>query len=481
VLAIADTMDAISVELHAWAARETAQVRAESPRRVPIERQMHHLSDRIPNLRLYHFAERNVVLQPRPAGLWSSPFLEQRALSYLTFFQTVAVLLPDDLCTTLCVCLGDMTGRYNVPLFGFQKKHAGATLLMPDIDFLVDDFHEGEFWQDNTPYAQKMPRAVFAGSTTGAIIDAEMARNCSLPRLRAARFFQNRVDVDFRLPHVAQYEDDEARTLMAAQPFCQRPPLSWHEQFQSRFLISIDGNGATCARIAVGLASHCVLLKYASDQILYYFPALKPHVHYVPIERDEDVLAVLAAERAAPGRHAAISQAARRFAADYLTRNRITEYMARLIVAYAGCLQETEAPAASDPPVRLAAGARGADGSTDLNEQHDWVGKPGSGVKLAAFKVLTQPRTEAPRLLYQALLDDGRFTATMNEGTWCGGDDPAQALAGIRLENARGAARVAISVEARFTDGSEAYVDTMGAACCSPSGAPMEAFRVRFA
>jgi hypothetical protein len=95
--------------------------------------------------------------------------------------------------------------------------------------------------------------------------------------------------------------------------------------------------------------------------------------------------------------------------------------------------------------------------------------------------VLTQPRTEAPRLLYQALLDDGRFTATMNEGTWCGGDDPAQALAGIRLENARGAARVAISVEARFTDGSEAYVDTMGAACCSPSGAPMEAFRVRFA
>ena len=78
--AFMDTPDAIGAELQRWAERETASVRAQRPRRVLIERQMHSLSDRVPNLRLYHFAERQVMLQPRPAGSWSSAFLEQRAL-----------------------------------------------------------------------------------------------------------------------------------------------------------------------------------------------------------------------------------------------------------------------------------------------------------------------------------------------------------------------------------------------------------------
>jgi hypothetical protein len=469
--------DAVGATLQDWAERELAFWRAQALRRFPVERALHGLSDRRPALRLFHFAGGEVSLQPK-LGSWVNESLEGRARLYLAFFREAAALLPRDFSTTICVGLEDrVIGRFDVPVFGFQRTAREHTPLLPDVDLLGNDFHTAAKFRDTLAYADKAPRAVFAGATTGGRIDVEKARAAALPRLRAARFFQDEPDVDFRLPEIVQTADDAARAVLAAEPFCRRDRLSWHEQFQDRFLISMDGNGATCSRVAVALASNSVLLKYESEHLLYYFPALIPHVHYVPVAEDADVLMVTAAEAAAPGRYAGIPPAANAFAALYLNRARAVDYTARLIMAYGAALSEGEGPAEGRPR-RVVAVARGRDGGEHLSEGDGWAGQPDGAAGLEAVKIQSQPRAGAPRLLCQVLTADGRISPTVPDGNWCAATETDQPITGIRLLRARDAAPFDVTVEACFADGTRRAA-APGALCRGADGAQLTAFRVR--
>jgi hypothetical protein len=465
---------AVGATLQAWVDAALAHWRGLALRRFPVERHFHSLADRAPNLRLYNFAEGGVTLQALEAGRWIDPALSLRAEAYLRFFADVARLLPGDINTTLCVCVGDLVGTYPVPVFGFQKRDGDATLLLPDIDFLINDFYESDGFRDGTPYGDKQPRAVFAGATTGEMIDEAKARAFATPRLRAAQFFLDKAEVDFRLPVVAQCVTEAARVWLEAQIFCQAPRLDWAAQFASRFLISMDGNGATCSRVAVALGSNSVLLKYRSDYVLYYFAGLVPHVHYVPVAEDGDVLAVIAAENASPGRYAAIPPAANAFARSYLTRACVLDYTARLVAAYAAMLGEGDDAESPVPARRVAAVGRGSDGTETLAEGSGWAGAPGGGAALVAVKMLSQPRASAPRLMYQVLYEDGRFSPMVAEGNWCG---DGRRLAAIRLVATRAGGAMDVSVEVRFVDGSTRRAG-LGVACRAASGAAIEAFRV---
>ncbi len=418
------------------------------------------------------------MLRPANAGAPASARQDDRTQQYLKFLGDVALQLPPAFNATICISMQDKATGPKQPIFSLQRSDDQTWLLLPDIDFLSLDFYEDARFKDTLPYARKVARAVFAGATSGGTNTVQRILAATLPRLRAAAFFNGRLDVDFRLPNIVQCDGDEARKLLEAQPYCQRPVLQWSEQFHSRFLISMDGNGATCSRVAVALASLCVLLKYDSDDMLYYFDGLVPHVHYVPIETDENVLAILAAERVQPGRYLPVADAGRLFAHQYLTRERVTEYMVRLLTGYAQMLYDGDRPQPGTPPRRVVAVARGSDGPQHFSETHDWVGTMQSGVALTSFKLLCQPRAESPRLYYQASTHDGGFTPTITEGTWCG---EGAAITGIRLEKAREPDPLNIEIEARFIDGSKAKVSEMGVECRAESGSAIEAFRVRLA
>jgi hypothetical protein len=457
----------VVVVVDAWAERELGYWRGVGLRRLAVERQVHAIAARRPEMRLYQFVDGGVAMLPAAAPEQESRGF--RAAHYLAFFRAVAPLLPADINVTLCVCLDDrVTAAFPVPVFCFQRTAHEHNPLLPDIDFLTNDFHEAERFNDKVGYFDKAMRAVFAGATTGGRITSERARACSLPRLAAARFFEACADVDFRLPRIVQCADDEAREILEGYEFCRRPRMIWPDQFRHRFLISMDGNGATCARVAMALASNSVLLKYESEHMLFYFPALVAGEHYVPVSAHEDVLAVIAAEQAQPGRYAAVAAAGRAFAERYLTRARLTEYTAFLVRGYAALLAGEDGDAGG-PARQVACAGRFADGTESVGDRNGWVERPGGGA-LTAFRVLTQPRAEAPRLLCQGLLADGGFTPVMREGVWCGGG----ALAGIRVEAV--APGVAVSVEARYADGSVARGE--GGTVTCQSGAAMAAFRV---
>jgi hypothetical protein len=283
---------------------------------------------------LYRIESGEAALAPKPEAASHAPMHAARAGAYLRFLQSVARAAPD-LRTSLLIGVGDKLPQdFALPVFCFQKKLGAKSLLLPDIDLLGARFHVGEEYQDRLDFAAKTHTAAFAGSTTGGLITEEIVRDLTVPRLRAAAYFNGNPRVDFRLPSVVQTASAQAEELLKAQPYCQKPKLSWRDQFRSRFLLSMDGNGATCARVAIALRSNSVLMKYDSEHVLYYFGGLTPWVHYAPIARDEDVEHVMRWAEKAPALFASIAEQGRLFALEYLTQERAIEYTVALLRAY---------------------------------------------------------------------------------------------------------------------------------------------------
>jgi hypothetical protein len=334
-IASIDQSDEVTATMFAWAAREVAPWQLHPVSMAQASEEFAALNASRKWAALFRFAEGDVSIADKPDkvrdhGYWG------RAEHYLTFFRAVAALLPPGFETTICMTMDDLVhDELAVPMFSFQKKRGTRSLLMPDIDFLINGFFENAGFTDPHRYRDKNATAVFTGTTTGGWISSEVARNLSLPRLRAAGYFDGNVRVDFRLPAIGQATTEEARALLSAQPFCQKERLPWTEQFKSRFIISIDGNGATCSRVAIVLLSNSVLLKYKSEHVLYYFGGLQPWLHYVPIAADSDMEKILDMEASDPSRFEQIAASGRLFGRTFLTRAATQQYTAMLLQLYA--------------------------------------------------------------------------------------------------------------------------------------------------
>ena len=220
-----------------------------------------------------------------------------------------------------------------LPVFAFQRRRGEHSLLLPDIDLLDFEYFEHRTWIDRTWHRRKRHQAIFVGSTTGEILTLETVKALATPRLRAACAFKASPNVVFQLPNVVQCDSEETEAAVSALELGQ-VFVSWPEQLSYRHLISIDGNGATCSRVAIALHSNSTLLKYESDYELFYFKGLKPWVHFVPISEDADVEAVVADSLQRPLRYARIARQGRRFFRAHLSRRPCRRYVAALLRGY---------------------------------------------------------------------------------------------------------------------------------------------------
>ena len=219
-----------------------------------------------------------------------------------------------------------------LPVFAFQRVRGGGNPLLPDVDF----FHHGWYLDEHDPltYDEKSISACFAGASTGqAVLSADDVRRRATPRLALAEAFLHSTRVRFRIAAAVHCDSAETEALLRAQPWFSAP-IGWGEQLRSRFLISVDGNGATCSRVVKSLRSHGVLLKFASEHELYYFPLLEPGRHCLVVHEAADVERILDDEEARPGRHAALPRAANAFAAQVLGAGAVLAYTRHLLDAY---------------------------------------------------------------------------------------------------------------------------------------------------
>ncbi len=225
--------------------------------------------------------------------------------------------------------VGDRHGdAEEFPIFGFQKPESAHSILLPDPDFFQFDWYRHD--DDPFTYEAKEIRACFAGASTGGRLNADAIRNLQIPRLRAAAYFHGNPDVRFRIAAAVQCESLDVASLLREQPYFG-PRIPWRDQLQSRFLISMDGNGATCSRMAKSLLSNSAVIKFRSPHHLFYFPALEAGREYLSVKSEVEVEPIIQKERDQPGTYRSVAQAGHLFAKRFLSAASVFSYTALLM------------------------------------------------------------------------------------------------------------------------------------------------------
>lgn len=324
-----------------WALLELAPWRGVDFAPGDLSRRLAALAARWAVLRVYRIDGGAVTIQDedRPCEQRLSPaeaaIVETRERLYRDFFQQVVTGHAIDGRCELAVSLADgFFDDRGTPIFAFQKVRGHSSILMPDIDIVAQNCFDAAEWHDPFDFDDKTLDAMFVGSTTGGgIITERDLANLKHPRLRSALAFKDEPRVTFDLPSICQCDTPETEAAIRRLGVSGRH-RTWRDQFASRYILSIDGNGATCSRVAIALRSNSVLVKYASPHLLHYFRGLEPWVHYVPVRRDDEVVHLLADADRTENRDRAIAAEGMRFAAKHLTIAAIADYTADLLRGY---------------------------------------------------------------------------------------------------------------------------------------------------
>ena len=227
-----------------------------------------------------------------------------------------------------------ITDTYYMPVCSYQRTPRQTTICFPDIEFLTNDFYEENGpVHDSRLFLDKETKASFIGSSTGYPYLLGTHNLLASPRIRSALFFKDYRQVEFSISSLVQTDGIDTDNAISALGIAT-PPKDFSSLYDSKFIISMDGNGATCSRVAMALRSNSVLLKYDSDTELFYFPMLVPWLHYIPVKNDADVLRIISHEEKNPGAFAHIAEASTTFYNDHLSRQAVFQYTATLIKAY---------------------------------------------------------------------------------------------------------------------------------------------------
>ncbi len=323
--------------LRRWCALETACWRA--VRSPPAETfALHaHWNATAMSLILFEIEDNVVTLRAKPAffdegAMQGDHVYPQRARLYRDFFQAALDRRPLNGRAVLAVDVGDFPMEsHDAPVLSFQKRRFSPNVLIPDVDFLYFDY-EGE--RDGVALDDKLPGAIFIGASTGGIILRDVVETDRLPRLAMARAFVGHPDVSFGIGAAVQCDTDETRALLEAQPY-YTGPIAWEEQLKRRFVLSMDGNGATCSRVVRTLASNSVLIKVNSPQLLFYFHGLAPFEHFLPAAEVSEIETWIRLDKDERIDRAGLTARANSFAADFLTRDAALAYAAMVIEACA--------------------------------------------------------------------------------------------------------------------------------------------------
>ena len=268
-----------------------------------------------------------------------------RAFIYKTMLQRALEENRLSIHATIGLDVADFVIERPFPVFSFQKPEGQNNLLLPDVDFF------GHFWYPwplvdsgsgktipDPPFEQKLTSAIFAGASTGrgGLLSVDDIMEATIPRLHYAKVLDGNRRIIFKICRAVQCDSSAQQMLEQESYFA--PPIGLEEQLRHKFLISIDGNGATCSRLVIALKSNSVLVKFKSPHRLYYFDGLVEGRDYLSISDERDLETIVAEEERRPGTYRQIAQNGKTFCATYLTAEAGHRYVAKLLKAYEAAL-----------------------------------------------------------------------------------------------------------------------------------------------
>ena len=205
-------------------------------------------------------------------------FLKRHSLPDMDF-----ILLTDDGCVD----------RMEFPVFSFSSFAGKNTCLFPDFEMLQEANAAIKNPKDDVvllyrsmgdrhPWDTKRPQAFFRGGDAGKVVD-DMTGDFGNTRMRAIFFsaaFPSLLDASLtaiRHPPMLEAYKQLGKTLCRAE-------IETH--FYYKYLLDVDGHANTYSRCRWILLSNSVLLKVGSSYSQWYYRAMKPWVHYVPVRED---------------------------------------------------------------------------------------------------------------------------------------------------------------------------------------------------
>ena len=175
-------------------------------------------------------------------------------------------------------------------------------LLLPDLFMMEGKWSELikkiEKANDNYVWDNKINQIFWRGFTTG---NGEMEYSIDnfdkFPRLTLvmlSKLYPNLINAEFnRLSFDKNQSGEDLRLLLNLlsrniseenREKTQTIPEENHLKY--KYLISIDGNTCAWRRVPWIMLSNSVLVKQETSKMEWFYPAMKPYVHYVPINED---------------------------------------------------------------------------------------------------------------------------------------------------------------------------------------------------
>ncbi|PIS00777.1 MAG: hypothetical protein COT84_05570 [Chlamydiae bacterium CG10_big_fil_rev_8_21_14_0_10_35_9] len=182
-----------------------------------------------------------------------------------------------------------ISAHLEMPIFAFSKSSAADnTALFPDFDVLweISDMSREWIsksikWSKQYPWEVKKACAFFRGASTG-IFDPNQF-DFANDRVRAVIFSHKHphlADVAFNVvfqPELMNFLNS-IRSCVAGAAI--------YDHYKYKYLLDIDGNYSTSTRCRWILLSNSTLVKVMSQKSQWYYKALEPWVHFVPVEQD---------------------------------------------------------------------------------------------------------------------------------------------------------------------------------------------------
>ena len=236
------------------------------------------------------------------------------------------------------VIQGNSVTIISMPIFIIAKpKQYPGMILIPDW-YAVNDFHpdKAEILKGNQKYDwnSKIPLLFFRGADSGVGGDRSNWRKFSRPKLVAYSLEYPEL-IDARFNTLLTYEQNSSIRDQMVKEGMMGKSVPLREFSRYRYLADVDGHTANTPRVALLLHSNSVMMKQVTDNMLWFYGALKPNVHFIPVKQDlSDLVSQIEWAKNHENECREIIKNANQFASKALSAEAIYLYIYRLLEAY---------------------------------------------------------------------------------------------------------------------------------------------------
>lgn len=227
------------------------------------------------------------------------------------------------------------------PCFVFAKdKSAENLILVPDIKALTG--YE-KLWNaipkanEKLDWSQKLSKGFWRGSSTGGFFTLRAFHELARAKLVMLSLHHPN-EVDARFTSVVQCEK-EVPPLFRAKGMISRS-VSRPDHLRYKYLVDVDGNSCSYERLFWLLLSNSCVIKQVTPNVQWYYGALTPFEHFIPVKEDlSDLVEKIQWAKENDDEARSIAEAGAVFARENLTPEDTLCYLYHLIHSYAKLLK----------------------------------------------------------------------------------------------------------------------------------------------